>query len=70
MVMINLLIPVQDKGRRRAAPKADGSSAGGAGFPMPFLPPPPSAEDIKRQNKSTAPSSDNHGFDDDFGDFV
>lgn len=36
---------------------------------MPFLPPPPSAEDVKRKNKTVESAAE--GFDDDaFGDFV
>jgi hypothetical protein len=66
------------RGRRRAA-GASAASAGPAG-PIPFLPPPPSAADVRAELKmqraepeQAQPTSQpqNAGFDDDddFGDF-
>ena len=64
----------QSKGRRRAPSGNIGSAAAG-GLPLPFLPPPPSAQDVKRNRQSRNFDEELQdtklGFDDDaFGDFV
>lgn len=62
-------ITIGNKGRRRA-PSAQSLNNGQ--LPLPFLPPPPSAEDVKRrQSKTLEDYQGKLGFDDDaFGDFV
>ncbi|RPA97801.1 adaptin ear-binding coat-associated protein 1 NECAP-1 [Choiromyces venosus 120613-1] len=64
-------ITIGNKGRRRA-PSSPSRNAPTGGFPLPFLPPPPSAEDVKRrQSQHGAEDFGKLGFDDDaFGDFV
>lgn len=60
----------QNKGRRRA-PSASSINSNGQ-HPLPFLPPPPSAQDVKRrQSRNLDTEEVKLGFDDDaFGDFV
>ncbi|KAF8248903.1 adaptin ear-binding coat-associated protein 1 NECAP-1 [Wilcoxina mikolae CBS 423.85] len=61
-------ITIGNKGRRRA-PSANNKNGQ---LPLPFLPPPPSAEDVKRrQSRNLDEEEVKLGFDDDaFGDFV
>lgn len=66
-------ITIGNKGRRRTP--SNPSPVNGGAMPLPFLPPPPSASDLKkRRNSQLMPVEDASaklGFDDDaFGDFV
>ncbi|KAL7274114.1 hypothetical protein RUND412_003001 [Rhizina undulata] len=65
--MIN--ITIGSKGRRRApsSPRSDAAAA----MPLPFLPPPPSAQEVKKRQSKHDEDFGKLGFDDDaFGDFV
>ncbi|PWW73587.1 adaptin ear-binding coat-associated protein 1 NECAP-1 [Tuber magnatum] len=64
-------ITIGNKGRRRAPSSPSRNAVTGA-FPLPFLPPPPSAEDVKRRQSQHGDEDFGIlGFDDDaFGDFV
>jgi hypothetical protein len=61
----------QNKGRRRA-PSGNNTNNNNGQLPLPFLPPPPSAKDVKRrQSRNLEEEATKMGFDDDaFGDFV
>ncbi|CCX30484.1 hypothetical protein FPQ18DRAFT_369658 [Pyronema domesticum] len=65
-------ITIGNKGRRRGPSSNSTSSSDNSGLPLPFLPPPPSAEDVKRrQSRNLDEEEVKFGFDDDaFGDFV